>query len=175
MIQNRLQQFAEDTLPDSQCGFRSCRSCTDQIFTASQVIEKLNEHRTNAFLIFIDLRKAYDSVPRAALWQCLRKLGIPSSLVQLISSFHSDMSASVCVEDTHTPHIAVNNGLCQGCSMSPVLFNLFFAVVLHVWHTEMAQACPDGEFFFLFNILDGRLYHRPASRRRADRAALPDL
>ena len=85
LIQNRLQQFAEDTLPDSQCGFRISCSCNDQIFTASQVIEKLNEHRTNAFLIFIDLRKAYDSVPRAALWQCLRKLSIPSSLVQLIN------------------------------------------------------------------------------------------
>ena len=61
------------------------------------------------------------------------------------------------------------------CSMSLVLFNLFFAVVLRAWRTEVAQACPDGEFFFLFNILYGRLYHRPASRRRADCAALPDL
>lgn len=175
LIQNRLQRFAEETLPDSQCGFRSGRSCTDQIFTASQIVEKLNEHRTSAFLIFVDLKKAYDSVPRAALWQCLCKLGIPSSLVKLIASFHTNMSASVRVEDTHTPHITVNNGLRQGCTMSPVLFNLFFAVVLDRWRTVMGQSCPEDEFFFNFNILDGNLFHRPASRRRASHATLPDL
>ena len=33
LIQSRLQAFAELKLPDSQCGFRKCRSCTDQIFS----------------------------------------------------------------------------------------------------------------------------------------------
>jgi len=68
LIQTRLQRLAERELSDTQCGFRKGRSCTDQIFTVSQIVEKLFEHRTPGFLVFIDLKKAYDSVPREALW-----------------------------------------------------------------------------------------------------------
>ena len=69
LIQNRLQHLAESELPDSQCGFRQGRSCTDQIFSVDQYIEKLNEHHETGFPVFIDLRKAYDSVSREALWR----------------------------------------------------------------------------------------------------------
>lgn len=34
VIQERLQELAEDELPESECGFRKRRSCTDMIFTA---------------------------------------------------------------------------------------------------------------------------------------------
>ena len=44
LVQNRLQQIAEQELPDSQCGFRRGRSCTDQIFSLLQITEKLYEH-----------------------------------------------------------------------------------------------------------------------------------
>ena len=64
LIQNRLQILAEEELPDSQCGFRRGRSYIDQIFSVLQLTEKLYEHRTSSFAIFIDLKKAYDSVPR---------------------------------------------------------------------------------------------------------------
>ena len=47
------------------------------IFTVRQLMEKSWEHRTKTFIIFIDLKKAYDSVPRAALWIALKKLGVP--------------------------------------------------------------------------------------------------
>lgn len=33
VLQERLQELAEDVLPESQCGFRKGRSCTDMIFT----------------------------------------------------------------------------------------------------------------------------------------------
>ena len=34
LLNDRLQSLAEDVLPDSQCGFRKGRSCTDMIFVA---------------------------------------------------------------------------------------------------------------------------------------------
>ena len=37
------------------------------IFCARQLIEKSIEHNTKAFVLFVDLKKAYDSVPRAAM------------------------------------------------------------------------------------------------------------
>ena len=166
LIQNRLQGLAEVELTDSQCGFRRGRSCTDQIFSVGQLIEKFYEHRTKGFLVFIDLRKAYDSVSRGALWRGLQVLGVPPSLVQLLASFHTDMSVQVRVGNAHTERIAVNNGLRQGCSMAPVLFNLFFALVLETWRAEMARDYPNHDVSFKFNI-NGNLYNSPRTSHQA--------
>ena len=54
-------------------------------------MEKAYEHRTKIFCIFVDLRKAYDSVPRAALYHALSVLGIPLTLLKVIESFDDGM------------------------------------------------------------------------------------
>jgi len=43
------------------------------ILAARQLMEKTREHGDHLFLLFVDLKKAYDSVPRAALWTILEK------------------------------------------------------------------------------------------------------
>ena len=48
-------------------------------------------------LLFVDLRKAYDSVPRAALWCALRKYGVPDVMIELVRSLHDGMTATVTV------------------------------------------------------------------------------
>jgi len=63
VIQGRSQRLAEKELPESQCGFRKGRGCTDMIFTVRQLVDKVIEHHTKQFLVFVDLKKAYDSVP----------------------------------------------------------------------------------------------------------------
>ena len=88
ILQDRLQQLVDEELPVSQCGLRKGRGCTDMIFAVRQLVEKTWEHLTKAFILFIDLRNAYDSVPHRAMWLALAKLGIPSSIIQLIQSFH---------------------------------------------------------------------------------------
>ena len=90
-------------------------------FTVRQLLEKSYEHRAKIFLVFVDLKKAYDSVPRAALWRALEKLGIPSSVVSLIQSFHDGMKAQVRVSGALLEDIDVENGLQQGCSLAPTL------------------------------------------------------
>ena len=52
------------------------------IFTVRQLVEKSCEHKSKAFFTFIDLKKAYDSVPREAMWMALAKLGVPEETVQ---------------------------------------------------------------------------------------------
>lgn len=139
LIADRLQELAEDVLPDSQCGFRRGRGCTDMIFAVRQAVEKTYEHRCKAYISFIDLRKAYDSVPRAALWMVLERLGVPPSLITIIRSFHTDMAATIRVNATTLEPFAVQNGLRQGCTMAPVLFNLYMAAVMEVWHARVAD------------------------------------
>ena len=45
VVQQRLQRLAERELPDSQCGFRKGRGCTDMTFVVRQLAEKALEHR----------------------------------------------------------------------------------------------------------------------------------
>ena len=144
VVQGRLQQLAENVLPESQCGFRRGRGCTDLIFTVGQLIEKSNEHRAKVFLIFIDLCKAYDSIPREALWTALAKPGIPDSLLGIIRAFHQGMKAAVRIDKTLLEEFDVNNGLRQGCCMAPALFNLYACLVTERWPARMVGSKDRG-------------------------------
>ena len=117
VIQGRLQRVAEAELPDSQCGFRKGRGCSDMTFVVRQLAEKAIEHRTQQFLVFVDLMKAYDSVPREALWMAMKKLGVPGHLIDVVKSFHEGMEARVRVGGELLEEIEVRNGLRQGCTI----------------------------------------------------------
>jgi hypothetical protein len=137
VLQERLQKLAEEKLPESQCGFRTGHGCIDMIFTIRQLVEKSWEHKGKVFFSFIDLKTAYDSVPRDVMWVALKKLGVPEKTTQLIRSFHEGMKAKIRLEDTLLEEIEVKNGLRQGCCMVPVLFNLNTCLVVEHWHAEM--------------------------------------
>ena len=132
------------------------------IFSVRQSVEKLYEHREKGFFIFIDLRIAYDSVPRSALWRVLAKAGIPAKLVTIIRSFHEGMQAVVFTQSGTTNPIDVNNGLPQGCSLSPLLFNIYMRAVFTCWLQR--QEGVDGIGLNLRYRLDGRLHFRRSRR-----------
>ena len=137
ILQERLQQLAEEELPESQCGFRRGCGCLDMMFTVCQLVEKAFEHQTKQFLTFVDLKKAYDSVPRTALWRALEKLGVPDQIIDIIRSFHEGMQAQVRMEGELQEEIAVENGLRQSCTMALVLFNHYACLVVERWMARM--------------------------------------
>ena len=71
---------------DHQCGFRRTgnRSTIDQIFCIRQILEKKWEYDGTIHQLFIDFKKAYDSVRREVLNNILTEFGIPKKLVRLI-------------------------------------------------------------------------------------------
>ena len=158
ILQQRLQKLAEDELPESQCGFREGRSCTDMIFTIRQLVEKSWEHTAKSFFTFVDLKKAYDSVPREAMWLALKKLGVPQETVRLIRSFHQGMKAKIRLDGSLLEQIDVQSGLRQGCSMAPVLFNLFTCLVVERWQARVEGA--DGVGIKLNYKYDQKLFRR---------------
>ena len=171
VIQERLQRPAEQELPESQCGFRKGSSCSDMIFTVRQLMEKATEHRAKQFLLFVDLKKVYDSVPRTALWRALEKLGVPDLVIAIIRSFHQGMKAMVRISgELLAEEIDVENGLRQGCTMAPVLFNLYACLVVERWSSRVSGV--DGVGTFLLHKFDQKLFRR--STRNACESQLTD-
>ena len=80
---------------------------------------------------FLYLHKAYDSIPRVALWIALWKLGVPEDVIKLVKSFHEDMKARVRV-DGELLEIKVTN-VRQGCKLAPTLLNIYVSIVAEHW------------------------------------------
>ena len=57
----------------SQNGFRKERSCQDHTFTLKQISEKTHGRAQEIYMGFVEILKAFDSVPRKQIWQILRK------------------------------------------------------------------------------------------------------
>ena len=99
------------------------------------VVRRLQEIGRKAgvslFMCFIYLQKAYDTVDRTLLWQVLTRIGVPPQMLAVIQQFHDGMRAYVQPDDgVYSDWFEVEQRLRQGCVLSPLLFNIFFAAVL---------------------------------------------
>ena len=81
----KVTPHAEEIIGDHSCGFRRKRSPTDHnIICIGQILEKKWEYNEPVHQLFIDIKKAYDSVRREDLYNILVQIGILMKLVRLI-------------------------------------------------------------------------------------------
>jgi hypothetical protein len=74
----------DEIIGDHQCGFWCNRAMADQIFCIWQILERKWEYNGTVHHLFIDFKKAYDSVRTEVLYSVLIEFGIPRKLVGLI-------------------------------------------------------------------------------------------
>jgi hypothetical protein len=77
ILLSRLIPYADEIIGDYQCGFRRNKLMTDQIFYIRQILEKNWKYNSTVHQLFIDFKKAYDSIRREALYNILIGFGIP--------------------------------------------------------------------------------------------------
>ena len=85
-------------------------------------------------MLFVELRKAYDSVPRQALWKVLERYGVPAKTLNVVKSFHIvRLHAEVKLGSTVIDRFEIWNGLRQGYTLAPTLFNIYFSSMVANW------------------------------------------
>ena len=95
IITQRFKTISEAILLEEQNGFRTIRSCIDNVFTIKQTIEKRREFNLQIHIAFLDLEKAFDRVNRNQLWQILNARGIPYHLIEVITSLYKNTSVQI--------------------------------------------------------------------------------
>ena len=124
ILQARLQQYVNHELPDVQSGFRKGRGTRDQIASICWIMEKAREFHKNIYFCFIDYAKAFDCVDHNKLWKILKEMGIPDYLTCLLINLYAGQEAKVRTGHGTTDWFQIGKGVCQGCILSPCLFNL---------------------------------------------------
>ncbi|KAJ4433510.1 hypothetical protein ANN_15819 [Periplaneta americana] len=123
ILLRRLTPYVYEIIGDHQCGFRRNRSTIDQIFCIRQKMEKKWEYKGTEHQLFIDFKKAYDSVKREVLYDILIEFGIPKKLVRLIKMCLSETYSRVRIGQFLSDAFPIHCGLKQGDALSPLLFN----------------------------------------------------
>jgi sorting nexin-29 len=123
ILLSRLIPYPDEIIGDHQYGFRRNRSTTDQIFYIPQILEKNWEYNGTVHQLFIDFKKANDSVRRGALYNILIEFGLPRKLVGAIKMCLNETYSRVRIGKNLSDKFRIENGLKQGDALSPLLFN----------------------------------------------------
>ena len=87
--------------------------------------------------LFVDFKKAYDSVRREVLYKILIEFGIPRTLVRLIKMSLTETYSRVRIGKNVSDRFPIRNGLKQGDALSPLLFN--FALEYAIRRVQVKQ------------------------------------
>ena len=137
ILQGRLQQYVNHELP--VVGFRKGRGTRDKIANICWIIEKAKEFQKNISFCFIDYAKIFDCVDHNKLWKILKEMGIPDHLTCLMRNLYEGQEA-VRTEHGTINWFQIGKGVCQGCLLSPCLFNLYAEYIMPNARLDEAQA-----------------------------------
>ena len=112
-------------LPDFQAGFRKSRGTRDQTANICWIIEKAREFQENIYFGFNDCAKVFDCVDHNKLWKILKEMGMPDHPTCLLRNLYAGQEATVRTGHGTTDWFQIRKGICQGCILSPCLFNLY--------------------------------------------------
>lgn len=131
MIGKRIMAAGEhgNLFSRAQAGFRSKEECVLQAACLIEIAQRRRMANKSTFLTFVDIKKAYDTVPHEALFAKLERFGICGQCLEFIKALYANSQVSVRVgggeDTTFSPIFRLDKGLRQGCPLSPDLFDIF--------------------------------------------------
>jgi hypothetical protein len=119
--------------------FNPCVNTWDAIEMLRIISERTSEIDEELCVCFIDWQKAFEQVNWTKLMQILKGTGIDWRERRLISNFHVAEMVKVRLNRGETRGVKTGRGVRQGCSLAPILFNLYSECLTK----EALEGCGD--------------------------------
>ena len=138
LVYNQLITYIDENkiLSDSQFGFRKRHSTSTSLLNATNNwFSNIDKVLINGVL-FLDLRKAFDTVDHKILIDKLQTYGIKNSALSLFVSYLDKRYQFCKVNNVKSSRKIIECGVPQGSNLGPLLFLLYVNDCLIVWLTQ---------------------------------------
>ena len=129
---------------DYQFGFKDGVSTNSCIFAVKEVINYYRCNNSYTFMCFIDIKSAFDRVSYNKLFLKLLDRGAPAYLVRLLLLWYQTQRIFVQWGLSRSSAFGMMNGIKQGSSISPLLFNVYIDELSHLL-ARSGVGCHIGE------------------------------
>ena len=148
IVNDRLVRHLESggVLHEGQAGFRAKRSCVDNIYVLSELVQGRLWEGKKTYAFFLDVQKAYDTVWRNGLWVKLWELGVRGKMWRVIKEMYRVSRSAVLLDGECSEAFDVQQGVAQGWSLSPILFSVFINGLLK--EVELSDGSTIGGMLF---------------------------
>ena len=140
LLSNRL-------ISDKQHGFVPGRSCETQLLTCFDLWTKMLDKKKPVDVVYIDFKKAFDSVPHQRLLLKLESYGIGPDLLKWFRSFLSGRKQRVNVNGKNSEWVDIASGVPQGSIIGPLCFCLFINDLPDIVLNNMLLFADDAKLF----------------------------
>ena len=148
ILNRRLLKYVmeKNILKKEQLGFIAGNRTSDAHLILQTLIQ-LNCHKKGKkiFSCFVDFKKAFDSIPRDILLEKVLNIGVTGTFFNVLKTLYLNDNCCVKLNGKVTIPFAVNQGVKQGCILSPLLFNIFLADITEEFTNEDCEPIIIGE------------------------------
>lgn len=123
-LADRIRNHLPHIIHPSQAAFVHGRHIASNIIIAQEIIHNFNlkSWTQKAFLLKLDLTKAFDRIEWNFIVTVLKRQGFKDHFIHLIYNCISTTTMSVIINGEPTPSFRPQRGVRQGCPLSPYLF-----------------------------------------------------
>ena len=124
MIAKRIESSLPNTIHSDQTGFIKGRYIGQNVRLLNNLMEYTEVNKLPGILLFIDFRKAFDTLEWKFIHNTLAVFNFGSNIRKWISTLYCNIESGVMNAGIMTNYFQVSRGVRQGCPLSPLLFVL---------------------------------------------------